>query len=303
VRERTYHDYEDVNRRYIKSALGQKRLSDITSLDIQGVYSDMLSKGLAARTVRYTHAVISSALKQAVKWGILDRNAANFVDLPRLTKREMAAMSSEEAGRFLESADKDRWAVMWRLALFTGMRPEEYLGLQWKDIDFERAVVRVQRALIWRRRGGGWRIEEPKTAKSRRSINIPLDLAKKLKEHKRHQAEERMKAGAKYQSLDLVFATPKGGPLMSQNLFRRHFKPILKEAGLPQSLTMYTLRHSCATLLLEAEENPKVVSERLGHSTITLTLDTYSHVLPSMQREATRKLENLLSRKPQERAN
>jgi integrase len=115
-----------------------------------------------------------------------------------------------------------------------------------------------------------------------------------LKEHKRQQAEERLKAGRNYQALDLVFATTEGGPLMPQNLLRRHFRPILKRADLPQTVRIYDLRHSCATLLLAAQENPKVVSERLGHATITLTLDTYSHVLPSMQRAATDKLDDML---------
>lgn len=174
------------------------------------------------------------------------------------------------------------------------MRPEEYLALQWKDIDFSQGVVTVQRTLCWRRRGGGWYFGEPKTARSRRSIPLPFSVVRDLSEHKRRQAEERLKGGPSYKALDLVFATSEGGPLLSQNLFRRHFKPILRRAGLPESIRMYDLRHSCATLLLAANENPKVVSERLGHATITLTLDTYSHVLPSMQRAATEKLETML---------
>ncbi len=112
--------------------------------------------------------------------------------------------------------------------------------------------------------------------------------------HKSKQAEERLKAGSKYQNLDLIFATAEGTPLMRENIFRRHFKPILKAAELPMSIRLYDLRHSCATLLLSANENPKVVSERLGHSTIVLTLDVYSHVLPSMQQAASEKLEQIL---------
>lgn len=123
---------------------------------------------------------------------------------------------------------------------------------------------------------------------------LPSSVVRGLIEHKRRQAEERLKAGSDYKNLDLVFATAEGEPLMVQNLFRRHFKPILKAAGLPTSIRLYDLRHSCATLLLSANENAKVVSERLGHSTITLTLDTYSHVLPSMQQAASEKLESML---------
>jgi integrase len=294
VSVRTLEDYEDIVRLYIKPSIGKKRLSALTPIEIQALYAALLERGLSARRVRYTHAVLSSALKQAVKWGMLTRNPASLVDLPKQSRKEMKALSPDDAARFLDAASGDRWGLIYLLALITGMRPEEYLGLQWKDIDAERGIITVQRALCWRRRGGGWYFGEPKTAKSRRSIPIPFSVIQRLKDHKRHQGEERLKAGPKYQNFDLVFATPAGGPLMQQNLLRRHFKPILRRAGLPESLTPYSLRHSCATLLLAQNENPKVVSERLGHATVTLTLDTYSHVLPSMQQAATEKLERLL---------
>jgi len=224
------------------------------------------------------------------------RNPADLVELPRQSRREMKALSPEEAGRFLEAAAEDRWAVLFAIALKTGMRPEEYLGLQWKDIHLQRGTVTVQRALVWRN-GQQWRFGEPKTSRSRRSIPIATSLTQALIEHKRRQAEERLKAGPAYQNLDLVFATKDGGPLMRRNLVRRHFKPILKRAGLDESLTLYGLRHSCATLLLTANVNPKVVSERLGHSSITMTLDVYSHVLPTMEWEASDKLEKIIPTK------
>jgi integrase len=174
------------------------------------------------------------------------------------------------------------------------MRPEEYLGLQWKDINFERGTVTVRRALVWRRKGGGWILEEPKTPQSRRTIPLPVSVLRSLTEHKRKQAEERLRAGTDYQNHDFVFAGEFGTPLLTSNIFRRHFKPILTTAKLPDSIRLYDLRHTCATLLLAAGENPKVVSERLGHASIVLTLDTYSHILPTMQQAATAKLESLL---------
>lgn len=292
--ERTYADYEDLLRRYIKPALGRKKLLDLKALDIQSLYSSMLARKLSARTVRYTHAVIFSALKQAVKWGMIVRNPAAMVDLPKQARKEMQALSPEEATRFLEAAKSDRWGLLFAFALMTGTRPEEYLAVQWKDIDFRQGIVIIQRTVCWRRREGGWYFGEPKTSRSRRSIPLPTFIMNGLSEHKRKQAEERLKAGAEYKNLDLVFATAEGGPLMPQNLLRRHFKPILKLAELPETIRLYDLRHSCATLLLSNQENPKVVSERLGHASITLTLDVYSHVLPSMQQSATQKLESLL---------
>jgi integrase len=249
---------------------------------------------LSARTVRYTHAVLSSALKQAVAWGLIPRNPAQFVELPKQTREEMNALSPEMARRFLEAAATDKWAVLFQLALSTGMRPEEYLGLKWSDIDLDGAVVTIQRTLCWKRKGGGYYFGEPKTSRSRRSIPLPLSVRDGLIDHKQRQSKERMKAGPGYQALDLVFATMQGTPLMPRNLLRRHFKPMLERAKLPSTIRMYDLRHSCATLLLAAQENPKVVSERLGHASVTLTLDTYSHVLPSMQQAATDKLEQML---------
>jgi integrase len=258
------------------------------------VESEVHKVPLSPRTVRYTHAVLTSALKQAVAWGLTARNPAQFVELPKQRRNEMNALSPEMARKFLEACASDKWGVLFQLALATGMRPEEYLGLKWSDVDLEQSRVTVQRTLCWKRKGGGYYFGEPKTSLSRRSIPLPSRLRDGLNEHKKRQKEERLKAGPGYQTLDLVFATSQGTPLMPRNLQRRHFKPILVRAKLPETIRLYDLRHSCATLLLAAQENPKVVSERLGHASITLTLDTYSHVLPSMQQAATDKLEQML---------
>jgi integrase len=294
VSERTFESYSELISRYAKEDLGNLKLSDLRPLHIQKLYAGMQERGLSARTVRYLHAVLSSALKQAVRWGTLSRNPADVVNLPRQVRKEMHALSPQEATEFLKAAAQDRWGVLFAFALATGMRPEEYLGLQWKDLDLDKGIVTVQRAVIWRATGGGWHFGEPKTARSRRSIPLPTSTLRSLKEHRRIQAEERLKAGADYQQHDLVFATSEGSPLMPRNLKRRHFRPILKTAKLPDDFRLYDLRHSCATLLLAAGENPKVVSERLGHASITLTLDVYSHVLPTMQQAAAERLEKIL---------
>lgn len=284
VSERTYSDYEDLIRRYLQQ-LGRKTLSDVRLLDIQSLYMRMEKQGLSPRTIRYTHAVLNSAFKQAVIWGLISRNPAQLAKAPKQIRQEMKALTPEMAGRFLRTAATDKWGVLFRLALVTGMRPEEYLGLKWQDINFQRGIVTVQRTLCWRRRGGGYYFGEPKTSQSRRSIPIPTSLSHALIEHKRKQEQERRGADD-YEMLDLVFATPLGGPLMLQNLMRRHFKPILKRANLPESIRLYDLRHSCATLLLAADENPKVVSERLGHASVTsLLIPTHMCYLPcSVQR-------------------
>jgi integrase len=173
------------------------------------------------------------------------------------------------------------------------MRPEEYLALKWSDLDLHAGSATVRRTLVWRK-GGGWYFGEPKTSRSRRTIPLPMSLVGALTDHRRKQGESRLKKGSDYQNNELVFATGEGTPILLRNLVRRHFRPVLTNAKLAQSLRLYDLRHSCATLLLSAGENPKVVSERLGHASIVLTLDTYSHVLPSMQQAATEKLERIL---------
>ncbi len=178
------------------------------------------------------------------------------------------------------------------MTIETGLRPGEYLGLQWKDIDLETGSLSVRRA-VKVRNGGGFYFTEPKTKKSRRSIPLSQTVIAALKAHKRDQLEESFKLGSDYQRNDLIFANEIGVPILLGNLRGRHFDRILKKVGLPL-IRLYDLRHTTATLLLSAGLNPKVVSERLRHASIVLTLDTYSHVLPTMQQDATEKIEKLM---------
>jgi integrase len=298
LRENTYREYSGLIDRYIKPVLGDKRLSDVRPLDVQALYSSLLVKGLSPRTIRFTHSVLASALKQAVRWRMLAHNPCEAVELPRKAGKEMQSLTPAEATNFLKEAANDRWFALFVLALATGLRPSEYFGLKWSDVDLEHGLVTVQRSLIWRSyKSGDWYFGEPKTPRSRRRIPLPASVARALSEHRRRQAEGRLKAGAAYKNLDLVFATGEGQPLIRLNVIQKHFKPILERANLPATLRLYDLRHTCATLLLAANENPKVVSERLGHSSITLTMDVYSHVLPDMQQGASDKLESLLFKK------
>ncbi len=298
LKERTYEDYVEYVKRYMRPAIGQIPMSKIKPLDIQAFYTSLIEKGLSARTVRYTHAILSSSLKQAVKWQMLNMNPASMVDLPQIHRKEMMVLSAEESAAFLSAARDDECFVIFSLAISTGMRPEEYLGLKWKDLDLSTGTVTIQRALVWKRKGGGWSLEEPKTSKSRRTIPLPASVVSELVSHRKAQLEARLKLGQAYQNYDFVFATEIGTPIQTGNLTRRHFKPILEKAGLSKAIRLYDLRHTCATLLLLAQTSPKVVAERLGHSTIVLTLDTYSHVLPSMQRDATIELERILFATP-----
>lgn len=292
VREKTYQNYKDIVRLYIIPPLGDTKLSQITPEQIQGVYSMMTDRGLSPKTIRNTHGVLHNALMQAVDWGKLYRNPAELVNLPRQAKKEMQVLTKEEAIQFINTLANSRWEALFSLLITTGMRPGEALALKWRDIDFEGERVTVNRTLT--SIGANWRLEEPKTARSRRTIPIPASVVKNLDKHKKKQAAEKLSAQEKeYEDHGFVFAGRTGNPLDKHNIVNRHFKPLLQKAGLP-IIRLYDLRHTCATLLLTAGENPKVVSERLGHASITLTMDTYSHVLPDMQKAATEKLEVML---------
>lgn len=280
--DHTHGEYSALMRRYIVPTLGTRKLTKISPVDIQRVYGEMLQRGLSPRVVRYTHTVFSNALKQAVKWRMTSQNPALFVDLPKQEKKEMQALSETEAVRFLKKANQDKHYVLFAVLLGTGLRPGEAFGLKWGDFDAYARTLTVKRT--WARAKGGYKYQEPKTKRSRRNIELPEHLVKLLLEFRASQPK----------GSEVMFPNIVGAPLNERNVIVRHFKPLLKAADLPDTLRLYDLRHTHATLLLIAGTNPKIVSERLGHSSITLTLDTYSHVLPGMQRESARKLNAML---------
>ncbi len=294
LRPRTFNDYTKLLERYVREPLGNIKLSDLKPIQIQKLYQSMSERGLSPRVVRYTHAVLSSALKQAVAWDMLHRNPASVVKLPRQDRQEMHAMSAEQAGQFLSAVRNDRLYALYMVALTTGARPQEYLALKWSDVDLEKGTATIRRALVWsQKKGDSWQFAEPKTSRSRRTIPLPVSTIKALSEHRRHQNEERLSIGSEWQDYGLVFTTSIGTPITLSSLTNKSFKPALKAAKL-EGFRLYDLRHSMATLMLANGENAKVVSERLGHSTIVLTLDTYTHVLPDMQQQATERIEQLL---------
>lgn len=300
VSRRTADGYAGLLERYIRGPLGRGRLDKLQPLDIQKVYGEMQARGLSARVVRHTHSALHNALKQACKWGLMARNPSDLVELPKVPHKERRVLSPDEATSFLEAADLMPHGLIFEFALLTGMRPEEYLAIQWTDVDMTSGAAQIKRALVWHKKC--WAFEEPKTARSRRTVFLPAPLLNKLAAHKRKQAAARLQAGASWHAHDLLFCSELGTPLQIPNLTYRYFRPILEKAELPR-IRLYDLRHTCATLLLIAEENPKVVSERLGHSTIVLTLDTYSHVIPTMQRQATARLEKMLYSKDGKKKN
>jgi integrase len=225
-----------------------------------------------------------------VKWRYLTYNPAAWVELPRVLRKERRVLNPDETKRFIETCRKTKNGLIFEFAVLTGTRPEEFLALQWKDIDFERKKASIERALV---RHKGWHFAEPKTSRSRRSIVLPNALVHQLILHKQEQIFHRLRAQNLWHDHDLIFCTEFGTPHSLPNLTYRCFRPLLERAGLPR-MRVYDLRHTHATLLLAADVNAKIVSERLGHSTVTITLDRYTHVLPGMQQGATDKLERMI---------
>lgn len=290
LREKSYRSYESLLRRYVRPSLGARNLAAICPLDIQAAYQQLNEHGLSARTVRYTHSVLRSAMRQAIRWRLLAEDPTNGAQLPRLRRREVQALSAEQSRLFLEAALGTPYGPVFAVALTTAARPSEYLALKWQDINWERGTLSVTRTL--ERVSGAWGFAETKRARSRRVIKLQewvLELLEDLHAERKPKLPGNSWSGAS----DLVFTMPSGRPIDSDKLARR-FKSILEQAGLP-TIRLYDLRHTGATLALAAGVPPKVVSEQLGHASAAFTLDIYSHVLPHMQEEAAAKVESVLT--------
>jgi integrase len=291
VRQSTYQGYEYAIRPHIRPALGRIKLKDLSPAHARWFYRDRLDSGLAPATVHKLHVVLHKAMKAAVADGLVPRNVTAELKPPRITREEIDPLDAEQSRRLLEAAHGDRLEALYVLALNTGMRQGELLALKWDDVDLERSLVRVRRTLT--RSDKGFVFGEPKTKKSRRTIRLTAGAMQALRDHLSRQLEEMERAGSLYEPGGLIFATEMGTFINPSNLRNRALKPLLGRAGL-RPIRFHDLRHTCATLLLCKNVNPKVVSEMLGHSSISITLDIYSHLLPDMQKSAVRALEDVL---------
>jgi len=238
------------------------------------------------------HSVLRAALNQALRWRMVHYNAAAMVSAPRGTRREALALAPEEARRLLDAARGDRLEALYSVALALGLRQGEALGLMWSDIDLDVGMLRVRRA-SQRIPHQGTQLVETKTARSRRTLVMPPTVINALRAHRARQATERLAAGKRWIDLDLVFPSDRGTLADGPNVTHR-FHKLLQRAGLPP-MRFHGLRHACASLLLVQGVHPRVVMETLGHSQISLTMNTYSHVLPVLQREAADRMEAVLT--------
>lgn len=317
TRKKTRENYKKAIAR-VPDTLRAKKLTAISSDHLQALLTDLAAltstrtkKPLARTTVKGVRSVIRAALTKAEVLRKVPVNVAagRRLSLPKIEAEEMKALSPVQAQAFLKASEEldteadqkaedqgrtviHHWTPFFLLALTSGLRPGELVGLKWADLSGNK--LRVLRQLS-RFPGGKWELVQLKTKRSRRVVTLPEMTVKALKRQRADQAQARLLLGAEYNAeLDLIFATHTGEPLDWQNIAHQYFRPILRKAKLP-IIRPYDLRHTAATILLAAGEHPKIVAERLGHSTTTLTMDTYSHVLPDMQDGAATRLDTLLA--------
>jgi integrase len=290
VRGKTYEGYGGMLRLYLSPALGGVPLRDLTPLHLQDLYSGLLARGLSGGTVLNLHLVLVQAFGQAARWGLVAVSPAAGVQPPRPRRPEMAVVDAPLAERILGAVCGTSFELPVAMAICTGMRRGEILGLRWKDLDPDYSVAHVRRSL--QTTGGALRFEEPKTRRSRRAVDLPETLRPYLDRQKAAQGTRRA-ACPDWSDLDLVIDGGNGRPVNPDTLSSGWYR-FARRRGLPH-IRFHDLRHAHATLMLLQGVHPKVVSERLGHASVGITLDTYSHVLPTMQAEAVRAFDSLFT--------
>jgi integrase len=284
VRPSTWAEHRSKVEVHLVPAIGGVLLQRLNPGHLNTLYADLLERGLSARTVLHVHATIRRALADATRWGLVPRNVALLASPPRPNQPELQVWTAADLRSFLAFVKGDRLYALWLLAASTGMRRGEVLGLQWPDVDLGRARVAVRRSLVTV--GHRVVVSEPKTAKGRRSVALDPATVAGLKALRKHQTAERLAWGPAWTDSGLVFTRGDGRPLHPREVTRAFTRHVLA-AGLPV-IRLHDLRHTHATLALAAGVHPKVVQERLGHANIAITLDTYSHAVPALEREQLR---------------
>lgn len=300
VEAATYDNYRGVICRYIEPRLGTVETQRLTSAHLNTLYANLAQEGgrngapLSPRTVRLVHVVLRMALKDAVRWNMLARNPADAADPPKQKRSQVAQdlWSLEDAQAFLVATEEDRMRAAWHLAIATGMRRGEIAGLRWRDVDLDAKCVAIRQT----RTSVAYRVvvKPPKSNGSQRVIALDDSAVSHLASHRQRQVEERLAFGSAYDtSHDLVFRHEDGSPIHPE-LFTEWFQKCVEAAGLPH-MRFHDLRHLHATMGLAAGVHPLVMSKRLGHANVGITLDTYSHVIPQMDRDAAGVVGDLLT--------
>jgi integrase len=288
----TWQGYEVNVRRHIAPLIGHRRLAKVSAADIQSVLNAKRAEGLAPRTVQYIHATMRAALGVAYRWGLVARNVATLVEPVTVDRLAVVPFTGDEVSKLLDAAAGHRLGAFYTVAIALGLRPSEALALSWSDIDMKAGTVRVRRVLA--REDGQWFFREPKSRTGRRAVPLPGVCAEALKAHRKRQLEERMLAGELWEQWDLVFTTLHGRPLCRTEV-SHEFSTLQRRAGVSHH-RLYDSRHTAASLLLAQGVSPRVVMEILGHSSFALTMDTYTHVMTPLLRDAAEAMDRALRR-------
>ncbi|HEY2882267.1 MAG TPA: site-specific integrase, partial [Pirellulales bacterium] len=286
VCDTTFSNYEAVVNNHISPRIGGIRLQKLTPLHVQSLYSQMEADKVGGHTRLLVHIVLHAALDRAIKWQLVPRNVCDAVERPVASKADIQPLTTEQTGTLFNAVKGNRLEALYILAVSTGMRLGELFGLQWSDVDLKAGTVTIHHTL--QELDGHLKLKEPKTKSSRRKIDLTNVAIVALHDHRKRMMAEGH-AGCQW-----VFCNQSGGNLRRSHFHRAEYKPLLKAAGLP-AIRFHDLRHTHATIMLSSGENVKVVSERMGHSSSTITLDTYSHVMPGMQKAAAGRLDSLLT--------
>ncbi len=288
----TWEQYSRMTQNYILPGIGRIKISDLRPEHIQHLYDTLLGQKIGHYALLKVHTVVRSALTRAVKLGMIPRNPASVVMLPKEPATEMKILDETQVNLLLVAAVNHRWEALFHLAVATGMREMEILGLKWTDLDWINQTLKVERQLL-RPHGEGIQFSSPKTKFGKRSLKLGSKTIEVLRRHYERQQQDRIASGEDWQEYGLIFPNHDGGPILYRNLLRE-FRQLLQDAGLP-SIRFHDLRHTAASLMLNRNVPVIVVSRRLGHSKPSITLDIYGHLISSAQTEVANIIDEMIT--------
>ena len=296
VKPYTLDAYQRTCSNYIKPALGNVKLFTLTAPQIQRFYNGLLAeKGLSPKTVKNIHGILHRAIGQAMKLGMLKTNTTDLCDLPKSCRKEIRPLEQNEISAFLKAIDGNKYQLLYRVTLFTGMRQGEVLGLTWDCVDFEHNTIYVNKQLQKSKKVGGQYLLAPTKNSRGRMITVAPSVMRLLKRQKSQQAQMQLLAGADWSNpWNLVFTNEWGGHLIHFAVYKA-FKEVVKSMGLEQ-VRFHDLRHSYAVVALESGDDIKTVQTNLGHATASFTLDVYGHVSQKMRQQSAERMETFIQK-------